>query len=460
VTFFDTAESHGPFTNEVLVGEALELARDQVVIATKFGWDLDPKVTTPGPSRTLNSRPAHIKQVADASLQRLRTDVIDLFYQHRPDPNVPIEDVAGAVKDLITEGKVRHFGLSEAGVETIRRAHAVQPVTALQSEYSLWWREPEAEILPVLEELGIGLVPFAPLGKGFLTGTIDETTTFDSNDFRRAQPRFSEEARQATKRSSMSSPGSQPGTGQCREGLSARHHRRSRHALQKARIQAALTKPKIPHGFPPPELALRRERRRAPSDQNHTKSAQQMSAAISEPSVMTRRSVNSALLPIMSVVFVGFLIIGMALPVLPLHVHQSLGLSTFVVGLITGSQFVAALISRVWSGHYADSRGAKRAVLAGLLAAVAGGLLYLVSLRFIGTPGASATILLVGRALLGAAESFIITGGVTWGLVLAGPANAGKVIAWVGMAMFAALASGAPLGSAVEGSQLSRLRQR
>ena len=187
VTFFDTAESYGPFTNEVLVGEALEPVRDQVVIATKFGWDLDPKVTTPGPSRTLNSRPAHIKEVADASLQRLRTDVIDLFYQHRPDPNVPIEDVAGAVKDLIAEGKVRHFGLSEAGVETIRRAHAMQPVAALQSEYSLWWREPEAEILPVLEELGIGLVPFAPLGKGFLTGTIDETTTFDSNDFRLAQ---------------------------------------------------------------------------------------------------------------------------------------------------------------------------------------------------------------------------------------------------------------------------------
>jgi aryl-alcohol dehydrogenase-like predicted oxidoreductase len=199
VTFFDTAESYGPFTNEVLVGKALEPVRHQVVIATKFGWDLDPKVTTPGPSRTLNSRPAHIKEVADASLQRLRTDVIDLFYQHRPDPNVPIEDVAGAVKDLIAAGKVRHFGLSEAGVETIRRAHAVQPVAALQSEYSLWWREPEAEILPVLEELGIALVPFAPLGKGFLTGTIDETTTFDSGDFRRAQPRFSEEARQTNK---------------------------------------------------------------------------------------------------------------------------------------------------------------------------------------------------------------------------------------------------------------------
>jgi len=199
VTFFDTAESYGPFTNEALVGEALEPVRNQVVIATKFGWDLDPRITTPGPSRTLNSRPAHIKEVADASLLRLRTDVIDLFYQHRPDPNVPIEDVAGAVKDLIAAGKVRHFGLSEAGVETIRRAHAVQPVTALQSEYSLWWRQPETEILPALKELGIGLVPFAPLGKGFLTGTIDETTTFDSSDFRLAQPRFSQEARRANK---------------------------------------------------------------------------------------------------------------------------------------------------------------------------------------------------------------------------------------------------------------------
>jgi aryl-alcohol dehydrogenase-like predicted oxidoreductase len=199
VTFFDTAESYGPFTNEVLVGEALEPVRDQVVIATKFGWNLDPKVTTPGPSRTLNSRPAHIKEVADASLQRLRTDVIDLFYQHRPDPNVPIEDVAGAVKDLIAQGKVRHFGLSEAGAETIRRAHAVQPVTALQSEYSLWWRQPEADILPTLDELGIGFVPFAPLGKGFLTGTIDETTMFDSSDFRLAQPRFSPEVRLANR---------------------------------------------------------------------------------------------------------------------------------------------------------------------------------------------------------------------------------------------------------------------
>src|SRR3954469_20676607 len=197
VTFFDTAESYGPFTNEELVGESLQPVRDKVVIATKFGWDLDPKVTTPGPTRTLNSRPAHIKQVADASLQRLRTDVIDLFYQHRPDPNVPIEDVAGAVKDLIAEGKVRHFGLSEAGVETIRRAHAVQPVTALQSEYSLWWREPEAEILPTLEELGIGFVPFAPLGKGFLTGTIDAKTEFVDSDFRNSVPRFSEENRRA-----------------------------------------------------------------------------------------------------------------------------------------------------------------------------------------------------------------------------------------------------------------------
>jgi aryl-alcohol dehydrogenase-like predicted oxidoreductase len=183
VTFFDTAESYGPFTNEELVGKALEPVRSKVVIATKFGWDLDPKVTTPQPSRTLNSRPAHIKEVADASLRRLRTDVIDLFYQHRVDPNVPIEDVAGTVKDLIAEGKVRHFGLSEAGVESIRRAHAVQPVTALQSEYSLWWRQPEQEILPVLEELWIGFVPFAPLGKGFLTGVIDETTTFHSDDF-------------------------------------------------------------------------------------------------------------------------------------------------------------------------------------------------------------------------------------------------------------------------------------
>ena len=194
VTFFDTAESYGPFVNEELVGRALEPVREKVVIATKFGWVLD------GPQpRGLNSRPEHIKAVADASLRRLRTDVIDLFYQHRVDPNVPIEDVAGAVKDLVAEGKVRHFGLSEAGVQTIRRAHAVHPVTAVQSEYSLWWREPEAEVLPTLEELGIGFVPFAPLGKAFLTGTIDETTTFGSGDFRLAQPRFSAEARRANR---------------------------------------------------------------------------------------------------------------------------------------------------------------------------------------------------------------------------------------------------------------------
>jgi len=199
VTFFDTAETYGPFVNEELLGEALEPVRDRAVIATKFGWDIDPKDPAPGPARKLNSRPAHIKQVADASLRRLRTDVIDLFYQHRVDPDVPIEDVAGAVKDLIAEGKVRHFGLSEAGAQTIRRAHAVQPVTALQSEYSLWWRQPEQEVLPALEELGIGFVPFAPLGKGFLTGTIDETTTFDSSDFRLTQPRFSAEARKANR---------------------------------------------------------------------------------------------------------------------------------------------------------------------------------------------------------------------------------------------------------------------
>jgi aryl-alcohol dehydrogenase-like predicted oxidoreductase len=199
VTFFDTAETYGPFTNERLVGEALEPVRDQVVIATKFGWAIDLKDPAPGPARKLNSRPAHIKEVADASLQRLRTDVIDLFYQHRVDPDVPIEEVAGAVKDLIAAGKVRHFGLSEAGAETIRRAHAVQPVTALQSEYSLWWRQPEAEILPTLEELGIGFVPFAPLGKGFLTGVINETTTFDSSDFRLTQPRFTPEARKANR---------------------------------------------------------------------------------------------------------------------------------------------------------------------------------------------------------------------------------------------------------------------
>jgi aryl-alcohol dehydrogenase-like predicted oxidoreductase len=193
VTFFDTAEVYGPFTNEELVGEALEPFRDRVVIATKFGFDIDPN----GEQQGLNSRPEHIKEVAEASLKRLRTDRIDLFYQHRVDPDVPIEDVAGAVKDLIQAGKVRHFGLSEAGVQTIRRAHAVQPVTALQSEYSLWWREPEAEVLPTLEELGIGFVPFSPLGKGFLTGAISENTTFDQSDFRNIVPRFTPEARKA-----------------------------------------------------------------------------------------------------------------------------------------------------------------------------------------------------------------------------------------------------------------------
>jgi aryl-alcohol dehydrogenase-like predicted oxidoreductase len=193
VTFFDTAEVYGPFTNEELVGEALEPFRDQVVIATKFGFTFG----NDGKQQILNSRPEHIKEVAEASLKRLRTDVIDLFYQHRVDPDVPIEDVAGAVKDLIAAGKVRHFGLSEAGVQTIRRAHAVQPVTALQSEYSLWWREPEKEVLPTLEELGIGFVPFSPLGKGFLTGAINENTTFASNDFRNIVPRFTPEARKA-----------------------------------------------------------------------------------------------------------------------------------------------------------------------------------------------------------------------------------------------------------------------
>lgn len=195
VTFFDTAEVYGPFINEELVGEALQPFRDKVVIATKFGFNLDPS----GKEQWigLNSKPDHIKEVAEASLKRLKTDVIDLFYQHRVDPNVPIEDVAGAVKDLIKEGKVKHFGLSEAGVKTIRRAHAVQPVTALQSEYSLFWREPEAEIIPTLEELGIGFVPFSPLGKGFLTGKIDDTTTFDKNDFRNTVPRFSPENRKA-----------------------------------------------------------------------------------------------------------------------------------------------------------------------------------------------------------------------------------------------------------------------
>jgi aryl-alcohol dehydrogenase-like predicted oxidoreductase len=194
VTFFDTAEVYGPFTNELLVGEALAPFREQVVIATKFGFKLDPDT---GKMVGLDSRPAHIKEVAEASLKRLKTDVIDLFYQHRVDPEVPIEDVAGAVKELIQQGKVKHFGLSEAGVKTIRRAHAVQPVTALQSEYSLWWREPEAEVIPALEELGIGFVPFSPLGKGFLTGKIDENTTFDSSDFRNIVPRFSPEARKA-----------------------------------------------------------------------------------------------------------------------------------------------------------------------------------------------------------------------------------------------------------------------
>ncbi len=195
VTFFDTAEVYGPFTNEELVGEALSPFRGQVVIATKFGFQLDPNG---GPQWIgLDSRPEHIKQVAEGSLKRLKVDAIDLFYQHRVDPNVPIEDVAGAVKDLIQEGKVKHFGLSEAGVQTIRRAHAVQPVTAVQSEYSLWTRGPEAEVLPTLEELGIGFVPYSPLGKGFLTGKINENTTFDSSDFRNTLPRFTPEARQA-----------------------------------------------------------------------------------------------------------------------------------------------------------------------------------------------------------------------------------------------------------------------
>ena len=192
VTFFDTAEVYGPFTNEELVGEALAPVRDQVVIATKFGFKLDPNT---GKQVGLDSRPEHIKEVADAALKRLKINVIDLFYQHRVDPHVPIQDVAGAVKDLIQQGKVKHFGLSEAGVQTIRRAHAVQPVAALQSEYSLWWREPEAELLPTLEELGIGFVPFSPLGKGFLTGKISEDTQFDKTDFRNIVPRFSAENR-------------------------------------------------------------------------------------------------------------------------------------------------------------------------------------------------------------------------------------------------------------------------
>ena len=192
VTFFDTAEAYGPFTNEDLLGEALGAVREQVVIATKFGFKFEN-----GKQAGLDSRPSHIREVADASLRRLKTDRVDLFYQHRVDPNVPIDEVAGTVSDLIREGKVKHFGLSEAGVQTIRRAHAVQPVTALQSEYSLWWREPEREVLGTLEELGIGLVPFSPLGKGFLTGKIDETTTFDPTDFRNVVPRFTEENRKA-----------------------------------------------------------------------------------------------------------------------------------------------------------------------------------------------------------------------------------------------------------------------
>ena len=194
ITFFDTAEIYGPFTNEALVGEALAPFRGQVTIATKFGFKI-----VDGKQAGLDSRPEHIKEVAEATLKRLQVESIDLFYQHRVDPNVPIEDVAGAVKDLIREGKVKHFGLSEAGVRTIRRAHAVHPVTALQSEYSLWWREPEAEVLPTLEELGIGFVPFSPLGKGFLTGKIDESTTFASTDFRNVVPRFTPEARKANK---------------------------------------------------------------------------------------------------------------------------------------------------------------------------------------------------------------------------------------------------------------------
>jgi aryl-alcohol dehydrogenase-like predicted oxidoreductase len=191
ITFFDTAESYGPFANEELVGEALAPLRDRVVIATKFGFTFRPN----GEETGMDSRPEHIRQVAEASLKRLKTDRIDLFYQHRVDPDVPIEDVAGAVKDLIQQGKVRHFGLSEAGARTIRRAHAVQPVTAVRSEYSVWWRKPEQEVLPALEQLGIGFVPFSPLGRGFLTGTISESTTFDSSDFRNILPRFTAEAR-------------------------------------------------------------------------------------------------------------------------------------------------------------------------------------------------------------------------------------------------------------------------
>jgi aryl-alcohol dehydrogenase-like predicted oxidoreductase len=196
VTFFDTAEVYGPFTNEELVGEGLAPFREQVVIATKFGFKLDPKS---GRSIGVDSRPEHIKEVAEASLRRLKTEVIDLFYQHRVDPEVAIEDVAGAVKELIHEGKVKHFGLSEPGVQTIRRAHAVQPVTAIQNEYSLWWRKPEHEVLPVLEELGIGFVPYSPLGRGFLTGKMNENTRFDSIDFRNTLPRFTPEARKANR---------------------------------------------------------------------------------------------------------------------------------------------------------------------------------------------------------------------------------------------------------------------
>lgn len=195
VTFFDTAEAYGPYRNEELLGEALAPMRDEVVIATKFGFDFDAE----GGQSGMNSRPEQIRRVADAALKRLKTDMIDLFYQHRVDPNVPIEDVAGTVQRLISEGKIRHFGLSEAGAETIRKAHAEQPVAALQSEYSLWWREPEAEILPLLEELGIGFVPFSPLGKGFLTGAINADTTFDSKDFRNVVPRFAPEARKANR---------------------------------------------------------------------------------------------------------------------------------------------------------------------------------------------------------------------------------------------------------------------
>ena len=195
VTFFDTAEVYGPFTNEELVGEALSPFRGKVAIATKFGFQLDPNGGTMWVG--LDSRPEHIKEVAEGSLKRLKVDAIDLFYQHRVDPNVPIEDVAGAVKDLIQQGKVKHFGLSEAGVQTIRRAHAIQPVTAVQSEYSLWWRRPEADVLPTLEELGIGFVPYSPLGKGFLTGKVNENTTYDSSDFRNILPRFTPEALKA-----------------------------------------------------------------------------------------------------------------------------------------------------------------------------------------------------------------------------------------------------------------------